>query len=203
MLIGVTGSIGSGKSLVARLLGEMLQAQVHSSDEICRRLLVKGEAGYQKVVQTWSDRYLTDSGEVDRVALRSAVFNDQNVRRLLEDILHPLVRRELLEAKAQNGATTAQIAEVPLLFECGWQDDFDYIVCVTADPDLVLQRVVRRDNARPEDVEKISAVQMDPALKVERSNYHIDNSGSLENTADQVAKLAGKLLTLMDMNKSN
>ena len=203
MLIGVTGSIGSGKSLVARLLGEMLQAQVHSSDEICRRLLVKGEAGYQKVVQTWSDRYLTDSGEVDRVALRSAVFNDQNVRRLLEDILHPLVHRELLEAKAQNGATTVQIAEVPLLFECGWQDDFDYIVCVTADPDLVLQRVVRRDNARPEDVEKISAVQMDPALKVERSNYHIDNSGSLENTAEQVAKLAGKLLTLMDMNKSN
>lgn len=201
MLIGVTGSIGSGKSLVARLLGKKLQAPVHNSDEICRRLLVRGEAGYLKLVEIWGDRYLTDSGEVDRVVLRSAVFDDQHVRRLLEDILHPLVRQELLEAKAKPGLTTAQIAEVPLLFECGWEADFDYIVCVTADPDLALQRVVDRDSVRPVEVEKITAVQIDSALKADRSDYHIDNSGSLEDTADQVEKLVGVLLTLMDMNK--
>ena len=159
MLIGVTGSIGSGKSLVVKLLGNLLPATVHSSDEISRRLLDRGEAGYQKLIDTWGDRYLTDSGDVDRVVLRSAVFDDHHVRRLLEDILHPLVRQELLEAKAKGGLTASQIAEVPLLFECGWQADFDYIVCVTADPDLALQRVVERDSVRPTDVEKITAVQ--------------------------------------------
>lgn len=202
MLIGVTGSIGSGKSLVAGLLGSMLPAPVHSSDEICRRLLDRGEAGYRRLIETWGDRYLTDSGEVDRVVLRSAVFDDQSVRRLLEEFLHPLVRQELLEAKALCSPATAQIAEVPLLFECGWQADFDYIVCVTADTDLALQRVVDRDSVRQSDVEKITAVQMDPALKAARADYHIDNSGSIEDTEKQVEKLAGVLLTLMDMNKS-
>ncbi len=202
MLIGITGSIGSGKSLVARLLANRLSVQVHSSDEICRRLLNRGETGYQKLVETWGDRYLTGNGEVDRVVLRSAVFNDRIVRKLLEDILHPLVRKELLEVKTKGGLTKAQIAEVPLLFESGWQDDFDYIVCVTADPDLALQRVVDRDSVRPAEVEKITAVQLDPSTKVDLSDYHIDNSGSIEDTEKQVEQLAEALLTLMDMNKS-
>ena len=202
MLIGITGSIGSGKSLVARLLADRLSVPVHNSDEICRRLLNRGEAGYRKLVETWGDRYLIGSGEVDRVVLRSAVFNDRTVRELLEDILHPLVRKELLEVKTKGGLTKAQIAEVPLLFECGWQEDFDYIVCVTADHDLALQRVVDRDSVRPAEVEKITAVQLDPTTKIELSDYHIDNSGSMEDTENQVEQLAGELLTLMDMNKS-
>jgi dephospho-CoA kinase len=154
------------------------------------------------LVQTWGERYLTGSGEVDRVVLRSAVFNDPVVRKLLEDILHPLVRKELLEAKTKGPLAKAQVAEVPLLFESGWQGDFDYIVCVTADPDLALQRVVDRDSVRPADVEKITAVQMDPALKIDLSDYHIDNSGSMEDTEKQVKKLAEALLTPRDMNKS-
>lgn len=202
MLIGITGSIGSGKSLVAGLLGKMLPAPVHSSDEICRRLLNKGEAGYQKLVETWGDRYLTDSGEVNRIVLRSVVFNDLIARKLLEDILHPLVRQELLEVKEKGSPTTAQVAEVPLLFECGWQEDFDYIVCVTADPDLALQRVVVRDSVGPADVKKIISLQMDSALKVDRSDYHVDNSGSLDDTKKQVEKLVVALLIQLDMNMS-
>ncbi|RZW19186.1 MAG: dephospho-CoA kinase [Desulfobulbaceae bacterium] len=200
MLVGITGTIGSGKSVVARMLGELLSATVFSSDEICRRLLEKGEAGYKKMLENWGDLYLNDSREVDRALLRKAVFADQKVRTALEDILHPLVRLELLEAKDAGGSTTIQLAEVPLLFECGWQADFDYIVCVITDPDIALQRAVERDSVRPAEVEKIARIQLDGALKAERSDWVIDNSGSLNETWGQVQQLAAELRELLTLN---
>jgi dephospho-CoA kinase len=203
MLIGITGTIGSGKSVVASMLGDVLPAPVFSSDEICRRLMEKGEAGYKKMIEIWGDRYLTDRGEVNRPRLRTAVFTDQKVRTTLEDILHPLVRLDLLKAKNIGGSRTLLLAEVPLLFECGWQADFDYIVCVIADTDIAKQRVVDRDSVSPAEVEKISSVQLHGALKAERSDWVIDNSGSLEETKIQVAQLAAELGELLSLNKSN
>jgi dephospho-CoA kinase len=203
MLIGITGTIGSGKSIVARMLGEMLSAPVLNSDEICRRLLEKGETGYKKMIEHWGDRYLTDSGEVDRPRLRTAVFADRKVRTELEDILHPLVRRELLEAKEAGGSTSLLLAEVPLLFECGWEEDFDYIVSVAADTDIAQRRVVKRDAVRPAEVEMIFSVQMDSGLKAERSDWVIDNSGSLEETRVQAARLVVELRELLPPNKSD
>ncbi|MEJ2058274.1 MAG: dephospho-CoA kinase, partial [Desulfofustis sp.] len=174
MLIGVTGSIGSGKSLVAGFLGELLGAPVYSSDEICRQLLEKDEAGYNAFVKTWGARFLDEKEEIDRVLLRSAVFRNEALRLQLEHILHPLVRQTLFEIKQSSEPRALQIAEVPLLFECSWQSDFDAVVCVVADRENVLQRVASRDLVKREDVEKILDVQMDPALKASRSDWVID-----------------------------
>lgn len=190
MLIGVTGSIGSGKSLVAGLLGEFLEAPVYSSDEICRRLLEKGEAGYDAFLKKQGSTFLSEAGEIDRASLRLAVFKDDMLRRQLEHILHPLVRQILLEAKHSGEPGAIQIAEVPLLFECGWESDFDAVVCVMAERHGILQRVVRRDLVKREDVEKILDVQMAPALKASRSDWVIDNSSGMANTRKQVRALA-------------
>lgn len=190
MLIGVTGSIGSGKSLVAGLLGEFLEAPVYSSDEICRRLLEKGEAGYDAFLKKQGNTFLSEAGEIDRASLRLAVFKDDMLRRQLEHILHPLVRQILLEAKHSGEPGAIQIAEVPLLFECGWESDFDAVVCVMAERHGILQRVVRRDLVKREDVEKILDVQMAPALKASRSDWVIDNSSGMANTRKQVRALA-------------
>ncbi len=200
MLIGVTGSIGSGKSLVAELLGELLDAPVYSSDEICRRLLNKGEAGYAAFIERWGTRFLDETGEIDRVRLRSAVFTDGALRRQLEQILHPLVRQSLLEVKRLSGPRTIQIAEVPLLFECGWQTDFDAVVCVVADRKYILQRVAQRDLVKSEDVERILDVQMDPALKADRSDWLIDNCGSMGATRKQVSTVATAINKLAGRN---
>lgn len=200
MLIGITGTIGSGKSVVVNMLSELLAAPVFSSDAICRHLLEKGEAGYERMREIWGDRYLDESGEVDRPLLRKAVFGDHKVRRELEDILHPLVRIELLEAKRSGASNAIQLAEVPLLFECGWQDDFDYIICVTADPDIALQRVVDRDSVDLAEVEEIFRIQLEGAFKAERSDWVIDNSGTLKETRIQVKRLAAELRELMSLN---
>lgn len=200
MLVGITGTIGSGKTVVANMLGESIGAPVFSSDEICRRQLERGEAGYKKLREIWGDRYLSDSGEVDRPLLRKAVFADQKVRSALEDILHPLVRIELLEAKQKGASKTIQLAEVPLLFECGWQADFDYIVCVIAETDIAMQRAVERDGVELAEVEEIFKVQLDGGYKAKRSDWVIDNSGSLKETRIQVEKLAVKLRELLTLS---
>ena len=200
MLIGITGGIGSGKSMVAEMVGKMLPAPVLSSDEICRHLLERGEAGYQQVIDIWGSRFLIESGEIDRTMLRTAVFDDSVVRATLEGILHPLVRLELLRVKEEGGSAVLHLAEVPLLFESGWQADFDYIICVTADMDIALRRVVERDSVRPTDVEKIMRLQMDPVLKAERSDWVIDNSGSRQETVLQVEKLVDELRRLLALN---
>lgn len=200
MLIGVTGSIGSGKSLVAGLLGDFLEAPVYSSDEICRRLLEKGEAGHEAFLKAGGSRFFDDTGEIDRVLLRSAVFEDDSLRLQLEQILHPLVRQTLRDAKHSSEPGSIQIAEVPLLFECGWRSDFDAVVCVVADREQALQRVKRRDVARREDVEKILDVQMDPALKASRSDWIIDNSSGIGETREQVRALVAAIRGLAGRN---
>ena len=193
MLIGVTGSIGSGKTLVAGLLGDLLEAPVYSSDEICRRLLEKDEAGYEGFVAKGGSKFLSDTGEIDRVLLRSALFEDEALRKQLEAILHPLVRKTLREVREAHEPGTILIAEVPLLFECGWQSDFDSIVCVAADRSSILQRVAQRDLVKRDDVEKILEVQMDPALKIERSDWVVDNNDDINETRTQVKALAAAI----------
>ena len=152
------------------------------------------------MIDTWGSRFLTERGEVDRIVLRAAVFDDPEVRTSLEDILHPLVRLELLKAKHDRDSALLHLAEVPLLFETGWQADFDYIVCVTAEPDIALRRVVERDSVRPADVEKIISVQMDQTQKAARSNWVIDNSGTLQETIEQVDRLVDELRRLLAVN---
>ena len=89
---------------------------------------------------------------------------------------------------------------MPLLFESGWQADFDYIVCVVAEPDIALQRAVDRDSVHRVEIEEIFKVQLDGAFKAERSNWVIDNSGSLKETRIQVKKLAAKLREMLILN---
>ncbi len=202
MLIGVTGAIGSGKSLVASLLGELLPAPVYSSDEICRQLLEKGETGYFQFVGTWGHRFLKDSGEIDRVLLRTAVFADDDIRHKLETILHPLVRLTLLDLKRNKPSQTIQIAEVPLLFESGWQADFDGVICVAAEREAILRRVVARDAVKRAEVEKILDLQMDPALKAQKSDWVVDNSGTAAQTRNQVERLIDTLHNLASGDNS-
>jgi dephospho-CoA kinase len=190
VLIGITGTIGSGKSIVSGYLGEMLEAEVLSADEICRQELHKGRAGYREVVRTWGKAYLDEAEEIDRVLLREQVFKHPSVRYKLECILHPLVRERLLQAKAEAGRTGFVVAEVPLLFESGWQSDFDWVVLVHARSEQTLERVAHRDGAGVAEIQQIISVQMDAEQKKALSDSVIDNSASLSVTRKQVRALA-------------
>jgi dephospho-CoA kinase len=197
MNIAITGGIATGKSTVSRLLGKCLGVDIVDADQLCRDLLVKGQPGWQGVYWAWGKRFIDSHGQIDRILLRNTIFADSTVRRDLEQILHPLVRIEITAlAHRKKLAGEALLVEVPLLFEVGWQDDFDWVVSVFATENRCVQRIVARDKVTEEDAGKILAAQMPSVCKALLANSVIDNSGVFPFTCLQVYHLAGYLRKL-------
>lgn len=191
MNIAITGGIATGKSTISRLLGKCLGVEVVDADRLCRDLLIKGQSGWQGMHQAWGDRFMDPHGQIDRILLRNTIFADSTVRRELEQILHPLVRIEITAlAQRKKLEGEALLVEVPLLFEVGWQDDFDWVVSIFASEDRCVQRIVARDKVSAEDAGKILAAQMPSVCKAFLANSVIDNSGVFPFTCLQVYHLA-------------
>jgi dephospho-CoA kinase len=191
MLIGVTGTIGAGKSLVAGELARQLDGLLFDADKQCRDLMEPGETGYRRIVERWGTRFLSGDGSLDRDALAHAVFSEKTLRSQLENILHPLVRSRLREILPQGDQGTFVVADIPLLFEAGWEHDCDLVVCVVTDEKTAVSRVRNRDGRTVQEVHNILASQMPAADKAAMSDYVIDNSGTFEQTSRQVAQLSG------------
>lgn len=194
MNIALTGNIGSGKSGVAAMLANCLDADIVNTDVLCRELLLPYSAGWADLRHKWSDTFFNSDGELDRTLLRSAVFKDDTVRLELEAILHPLVLQEveyrLSESKEQGRDL---IVEVPLLFEVGWYKEFEHTVAIYAPANICIARTVIRDKVSQAQARRILEVQMSPEEKARRADSVIDNSGLWIQTALQVAYLARKL----------
>ncbi len=195
MNIALTGGIASGKSSVSRYLGKTCGAQVFDADRICFELLLKDRPGWNSLHEKWGDLFLDEKGEVNRITLRRAVFSDKKIRHDLENILHPLVRREILHL-CQKSARSGKLLlfEIPLLFEVCWQGDFDWVITVYAERQQRLLRICKRDNVSFEEADKILAAQMDMEFKIQGADSVIDNSGLWVNTCLQVHHLAHFLL---------
>ncbi len=195
MNIAVTGSIGSGKSVVARELAVRMGAKYCNADLVCRELLEKDAPGWKQFVLRWQSSYLDAEGHIDRAALRRAIFADDRLRRELENILHPLVRQHLQDLMGQCRRQGKHlVAEIPLLFESGWQQEFDRVVTVYAEPETCIRRVMARDVVPRRQVEQALSAQMDIDEKAEAADYVVDNSQSLERTLLAVDALAEELL---------
>lgn len=190
MIIAITGSIGAGKSEVADYLAAISKAEHCDTDVLCRDLLEKDQPGWLSVVEKWGNRFLEGDGSIDRSHLRIAIFEDQRLRRELENMLHPHVQKAVnhLYEKIRSQKKML-IVEVPLLFEVGWQNDFNCIVTVFAKRDDCIQRVMARDAVPAEQAEKVYDSQMDIHDKMNRSDCIVDNSTSLENMQRQVKDL--------------
>ncbi len=195
MNIALTGGIASGKSCVTRSLGNICAAQIFDADTICFELLLKNRPGWHGLCQKWGDRFLDPKGDVDRIALRKAVFSDMKTRHDLENILHPLVRNQI-RSIAKDGRRNRELLffEIPLLFEVGWQGDFDWVITVFAERQERLERICKRDSLSMEEAERIIAAQMDIDKKVELSDSVIDNSGLWVNTWLQISQISHFLL---------
>lgn len=199
MIVAITGNVGSGKSVVTRYLIDLTGAMHCDTDLVCRNLLEKDQPGWIEIIRQWGKQFLNQGGEIDKKRLRTAVFEDDVIRHELEGILHPLVHEHVSNLIARcRSKRKLLIVEVPLLFEVGWQHDFDYVVTVSAEQREAVKRVVRRDNVSAEHVEKILNTQMNITDKAQCSDFVIDNSGSLENTYAQVDLLKEQILFKMD-----
>jgi dephospho-CoA kinase len=183
IIIGLTGSIGMGKSVTARLFAEE-GVPVHDADAAVHRLY-EGEA--VPLVEA-AFPGTTHDGKVDRQKLGGRVLNDDAAIRRLEGIVHPLVRaaetRFLKDAESRGAAIV--VLDIPLLLETGGEKRIDKIVVVSAPPDLQRARALERPGMTPEKLEAILAKQMPDAEKRARADFVVDSSQGFDSARDQV-----------------
>lgn len=193
MKIAITGTVGSGKSGVAAILAGFMQAKSIDTDILCRDLLMKGQPGWREVRNRWP-YFFSDSGDLDRVQLRNEVFEKSEIRLGLEEILHPMVRSRVEELIKESGRIYLPIVvEVPLLFEVGWNTEFDHVIAVYTPLQICIERTVARDKVSRKQVEKILALQKSPEEKAELSDSVINNSGTWAATVLQASNLANDI----------
>jgi dephospho-CoA kinase len=197
MVVGLTGGIGSGKSEVSSAFSR-LGVEVVDADVIAHELSAPGEAGHAAIRGAFGDAVLLPTGELDRAALRRAVFEDSAQRARLEAALHPLiaahVRKIIGEWKGPYG-----VAVVPLLLERGSLLPLIDRVLVVDCPELMqVQRVMARSALSEQEVRAVMATQIDRQSRLERADDVIDNSQGVDAIAPQVEKLDRRYRALAD-----
>lgn len=183
--IGLTGSIGMGKSTVARMFGE-LGAHVWDADAAVHRLYAKGGAAVEAIAAKFPE--IVMNGEVDRAALAAAVLSDPAELKQLEDIVHPLVAadRTVFSAEAAAAGAPAAVFDIPLLFENGSEAFFDAVVVVSAGEATQRDRVLARPGMTAPKFEAILGQQMPDAEKRARADYVISSDQPMDAMFDDV-----------------
>jgi dephospho-CoA kinase len=182
-ILGLTGSLGMGKSTTARFFAEE-GVPVHDADAVVRRLY-EGEA--VNVIEAAFPGTTAD-GKVDRNKLAARVLGDAAALQRLEAIVHPIVQeaeRRLLAEAAANGEKVA-VLDIPLLFETGGDRRVDAVVVVSAPPDVQRARVLERPGMTIEKLESILSKQMPDAEKRRRADFVVDSSQGFESAHAQV-----------------
>jgi dephospho-CoA kinase len=192
MILGLTGSLGSGKSTVSSHLRD-LGAQIICADEIAREVVAKGSPALLDITREFGPDMLDPDGTLDRRAMARLVFADADARRKLEQIIHPRVRERELQLLATFRDSPLIVLDIPLLYETGAEDICDQVVVVAIDEVARRERLMQSRSMGPEEITARLAAQMPQEQKRERADYVIDNSGTMEQTREQVARLIEKL----------
>jgi dephospho-CoA kinase len=193
VILGVTGGLGTGKSTVAKLLGENKRVVVLDADAIAHDVIQPRKLAWRQIVDRFGSdlAYNKEDARIDRKKLAAVVFNDTEALRDLEAIVHPRVLKQLKERLAKLRRelwVRLVVVDVPLLFEANAQDLVDHVVVVTAPPEVVRKRLRERGMSEDDAVGR-QAAQMDLEAKVALADTVIDNSGGLEKTRRQVTEL--------------
>ena len=193
--IGLTGGIGSGKSMVADLFAQ-LGASVIDTDAIAHSLTTPGGVAIPALREAFGDAYLTPEGALNRAAMRELVFSDVSARHQLESILHPMIgQQSMLAALAAVGDYL--IFVVPLLVESGrWQERVDRVLVVDCPESLQVERVMRRNSLSAIQVQAIMASQAGRSERLAAADDVIVNDKDKNSIKEAVERLHQTYLAL-------
>ena len=193
--VGLTGGIASGKTTVANVFSG-LGAGVIDTDRLAREVVAPGEPGLAAVREAFGSSVISNSGKLDRRALRKLVFANPEDRRRLEAILHPLIRGRTSEKLDQLDAPYALVV-VPLLFETGFETLVDRVAVVDCPRDVQLERLRARDGIDNAEAEAMLSAQANRDTRLARADDVIDNSGDWERTRERVRELDAQYSVLL------
>jgi dephospho-CoA kinase len=198
ILVGLTGGIATGKSVVATMLEE-LGAPMIDFDLLARRVVEPDTPAWREIVSYFGERVIREDRTLDREKLAEIVFADPEKRKRLESFTHPRIREEYVaDVRSIRRSDPDAIiqAVVPLLIESNLQSIFDHVVVVYVPVDVQLARLIRRDGLTREAAKARLQAQIPISDKTEHADTVIDNSGPLENTRRQVEELWQRLCVL-------
>ena len=196
--VALTGGIGSGKSSAAEIFAA-LGAVVVDSDEIARKVLDRESVGFGEVVAVFGDQILA-AGEIDRKKLGQLVFSDSKERKKLEQITHPLIRKEFESIIKNLPENSIVINQIPLLAESKYDYKFDYVIAISAPIEVRKNRLLQR-GMKSYEIEQRLAAQASDADRAKIANEVIENAGDLSQLTTNVEKVWRKLLALQSKNK--
>ncbi len=193
-VLGLTGSFGSGKSVVARMFAA-LGAIIIDADEIAKEVVKPGTPAFQEIVQAFGREVVDEQGALDRKRLAAMVFQDAAKCEMLNRIVHPRVRKRELELLSQYKDNPLVVLSVPLLFENNMEHLVDKVVVVVVNEAERMRRLTeQQDGLTPDEIQRRLQAQMPQEEKRKRANFVIDNSGSLEEAQAQVKQLAAMFI---------
>ena len=182
-VVGLTGGIGSGKSLAAQFFSQ-LGALVIDADQLARSAIERGSEGFDEVLLRFGDTVLKN-GDIDRVALGQIVFENPEAKKDLEEIIHPRIRAEFEEAVASLNPGQILVYEIPLLVETNAAVRFDFIITVESNAELRKQRLRARGMFHS-DIEKRMASQATQEQRRAIADCVLTNDGSEDDLLRQV-----------------
>jgi dephospho-CoA kinase len=198
ILVGLTGGIASGKSLVAKILKD-LGAYIIDADEIAHEVIQPGTPAYQEILQQFGSRILGKDSTIDRARLGQMVFGDSTKRDVLESIVHPRVfaveetrRKEIV----QQDPHAVIIFDAPLLIETRAHELMDRVIVVYADRKTQLKRLKERDHLDPEEAKRRISAQLPLSDKKLYADYVVDGTASPQEVAMQTQAIYKELKAL-------
>lgn len=193
LLVGLTGGIGSGKSLVAAQFAK-LDCTVVNCDHIAHALVAPGQPALAQITQHFGKKVINDDGSLNREKLRHLIFQHPKERQWLEHLLHPMIWAKLYE-QLVNAQSAYCMAEIPLLVETGWQSYVSRVLVVDCSESLQIERALSRGLEEAE----IRAIMKSQATRVERMDVADDvilNESDLASLERQILQLHGLYLQL-------
>ncbi|MDT5123353.1 MAG: dephospho-CoA kinase [Acidobacteriota bacterium] len=197
--VGLTGSIGVGKSFVSSVLAE-LGCHVLDADKTARDVVAAGSAGLRAVVEAFSSEILQPDGTLDRARLGAIVFADETKRLLLNSILHPFIiaaQDEQLREWEVEDAQGIAVVDAALMIESGGYKRFDKLIVVHCRPEVQLERLMARDAISREEAEQRTRAQMPQEEKKRYADFLIDTSNGFADTRRQTVEVYQRLRELM------
>jgi dephospho-CoA kinase len=195
LIVGLTGGVASGKTTVSRVLEEE-GAYIIDADQIARELVRPHTPAWKKLVRAFGTDILREDGFIHRKKLADKVFANLGHRKLLNQILHPRIRKEMerrVKEIGQKEPEAVVVIDAPLLVELGDYRKMDKVIVVTSTQRQQIERLKKRDGISPEEALRILSSQMPVEDKVKLADFVIRNGGSFQETKKKTKKVFKEL----------